>query len=74
MQENEQIKQIKNWVEQIKTMQNPQYGMEMLMKQNPQIQQTVELVNSMGVSPKQAFIQLAKMKGVSPEQIINMLK
>lgn len=55
-------------------MQNPQYGMEMLMKQNPQIQQTVELVNSMGVSPKQAFIQLAKMKGVSPEQIINMLK
>ena len=46
----------------------------MLAQQNPQVQQIMNLINSMGTSPQQAFMQLAKMRGVNPEQIISMLK
>ena len=73
-QENEQLNQIKGWIEQIKNMKNPEQGFQMLAQQNPQVQQIMNLINSMGTSPQQAFMQLAKMRGVNPEQIISMLK
>lgn len=55
-------------------MPNPEQGLQILTQQNPQIQQTLNLINSMGTSPQQAFMQLAKMKGVDPNLIISMLK
>ena len=65
-----QIKQIANL---FKSSANPQQLISNLMNQNPQIRQVMNMVQSSGKSPKDLFYELAKQKGVDPNQIINML-
>lgn len=45
-----------------------------MMKNNPQIQNVIGIVNQYGGDPKQAFYSLAAQKGVDPEQILGVLK
>lgn len=68
------MNQIKNWVNQLKGMSNPNEGLKMLISQNPQLQQVMNLIQQSGGNPKQAFMKMAQMKGINPQQIINMLK
>lgn len=54
---------------------NPQQLLQMLMQQNPQMQQMMATMQNMarGKSPQEFFTQLAKQNGVN-EQNMNMLK
>lgn len=53
---------------------NPQQIMQMLMQQNPQMQQTLVMLQNMaqGKSPKEFFSQLARQNGVN-EQNMQMI-
>ncbi len=55
----------------LRTISNPQQALNNLIKENPQIQQLMQLSNN---DPKQAFYSLAKEKGIDPDYILNMLK
>jgi hypothetical protein len=48
--------------------------LQSIVSQNPQMQQVMTMINSFGGDPKTAFYNMAKQKGVDPNQIINMLK
>lgn len=68
------MNQIKNWVNQLKGMSNPNEGLKMLISQNPQLQQVMNLIQQSGGNPKQAFMKMAQARGINPQQIITMLK
>lgn len=54
---------------------NPASMMQYLMNTNPQVATIMNLVNTKyGGDPKAAFYDLAKQKGVDPNQILSMLK
>ena len=58
----------------IKNSKNPQQMLMNMAQQNPQTKQIIDMINSSGQSPKDLFYQMAKQKGVDPNQILNMLK
>ena len=53
---------------------NPQAMLQNMMSSNPQMKQVMDLVNQSGGDPREAFYNLAKQKGVNPEEILNLLK
>lgn len=53
---------------------NPQQLLANLVNQNPQMRQVIQLVNSSGKSPKDLFYQLAKQRGVDPNEILKQLQ
>jgi hypothetical protein len=48
--------------------------MQQLIGQNPQMQQVMQIINQNGGDPKAAFYNLAKQKGIDPDEILSMLK
>lgn len=68
---NNSIKQMMNL---LKNSNNPQALLQMMINQNPQLQQVMNLINQNGGDAKQTFYALAKQKGVNPDDILNMLK
>ena len=50
---------------------NPQQVMQMLMQQNPQMQQNLAVLQNMakGKNPQEFFTQLAKQNGVSDQNL-----
>jgi len=68
------IQQIKNMMNMVKGAQNPQMMLQNMINQNPQMQQIMNLVKQSGGDPKTAFYNLAKQKGIDPNQILNMLR
>lgn len=61
------VKQMMNFV---KTAKNPQAALTQLANSNPQVKQVLQLAGS---NPKQAFYDLARQKGINPDDIIKML-
>lgn len=57
-------------VNNLKSLSNPQGYINNILKNNPQVSQ---LLNQYG-SPKQAFMNVAKQKGVDPSTIINLFR
>ena len=53
---------------------NPQSMLQSLLASNPQLGQVMNLVQQYNGDAKSAFYDLAKQKGVDPNEIINMLK
>lgn len=52
---------------------NPQQLLMNMAQQNPQIKQTLDMINNSNKSPKDLFYEMAKQKGVDPNQILSML-
>lgn len=57
-------------VSNFKSMSNPQGYINNVLRNNPQINQ---LVNQYG-NPKQAFMNVAKQRGINPNEILNLFK
>ena len=57
----------------LKNSKNPMQLLTNMASQNPQVKQTLEMINSSGQSPKDLFYAMAKQKGVDPNQILSML-
>ena len=55
---------------------NPQQIMQIMMQQNPQIQQQIAMLQNMakGKSPKDFFSQLAKQNGVSEQNMAQLMQ
>ena len=55
---------------------NPQQVMQMLMQQNPQIQQQLSILQNMsnGKNPKEFFSQLARQNGVNEQNMAQLMQ
>ena len=65
---------IKQMMNNIRSSANPNAMLQSMMAKNPQLQQIMNFVRQSGGDPKTAFYNLAKQKGIDPQQILNMLK
>lgn len=68
------LSQIKNMMNMVKSAGNPQAMLQSMMQSNPQIKQVMDIVNKSGGDPKTAFYKMAEEKGVDPEEILAMLR
>ena len=68
------LQQIKNMMNMFKGAKNPQQMLTNMANQNPQMKQIIDMVNNSNKSPKDLFYDMAKQKGVDPNQIISMLQ
>lgn len=73
-QPSNNLSQIKNMMNMVKSVGNPQAMLQMLIQNNPQMRQVMTLINQSGGDPKAAFYKLAQEKGIDPQQILDMLK
>ena len=58
----------------VRVAQNPGMMLQAIAQNNPQLKQVIDLVNKSGGDPRSAFYQMAKDRGVDPNQILNLLK
>ena len=66
------FQQLKNLYGMMQNAQNPQAFLQNLARQNPQLQQVMQMCNS--TNPRDVFYALCKQKGVNPDEILNQLK
>ena len=71
---NNNLSQIKNMMNMIRSARNPQAMLQAMMQNNPQMRQVMDLISQSGGDPKAAFYKLAQEKGIDPQQILDMLK
>lgn len=55
------------------SLSNPQMAMNQMLMSNPRVQQALSFVKQAGNNPQKAFINLAKQKGINPQEFINEL-
>ena len=48
--------------------------LNLMAQKNPALRQAMDYVGKSGGDPKKAFYELAKQKGVNPDEILKMLK
>lgn len=65
---------VKQMMDMVRSAKNPGAVMQMLVNNNPQMAQVMQVVQQNGGDPKTAFYNLAKQRGVDPEQILSMLR
>lgn len=68
------MSKIKEMANLIKSSKNPQAMIQNMMAQNPQMKQAMDLINQNGGDAKKVFYDMAKQKGVNPNDILNMFK
>lgn len=73
-QMNQSIQQIKNMMSMVQMSANPQIALQNIVNQNPNLQNILNLANSNGANLQQVFYNMAKQKGVNPEDVINALR
>lgn len=66
------IAQIKNMMNMLNGVNNPQQVLNMVAQKNPQMKQVMDMCN--GKNPQEVFYALCKEKGVNPDDILNQLK
>jgi beta-N-acetylglucosaminidase len=73
-QQNSQMQQIKNMANMLKGSKNPQQMLQMAAQQNPQVSQVMNMLSGSGMSAKDMFYNIAKQRGINPDDVINNLK
>lgn len=68
------ISQIKNMMQMVRSAGNPQAMLQSMASQNPQVKQVIDLIQKDGGDAKKAFYDLAQQKGVDPDAIIKTLQ
>lgn len=68
------IDQIRTLMNSVRNAQNPRMMMEQMIQSNPQFQSVMNLVRQNGGDPKTAFYNLARQRGVNPDEILSLLK
>lgn len=63
--------QIKNMMKLVKSNGSPTQLLQSMSQNNPQLKQVMTMVN--GKNPKDVFYELAKQKGVNPEDVLKEL-
>lgn len=73
-QANNNLSQIKQMMNMVRSAGNPQAMLQSMVQNNPQMRQVMDIVNQSGGDPKTAFYKMAEEKGVDPDQVLSMLK
>lgn len=73
-QQPNNLGQLKAMMNTIKGAQNPMNMIDSLAQNNPVMKNVSDAIKSANGNPKDAFYQMAKQKGVDPNQILNMMK
>ena len=68
------LQPIKQMMNMVRNARNPQAMLQMMAQSNPQLQQTLALVEKAGNDPRKAFYALAEQKGINPQEILDALK
>ena len=68
------LSNIKNLMNTVKGIQNPQQMMATLAQSNPQLRNVLSLVQNSNMSPKDLFYKMAREKGVNPDDILKALQ
>jgi len=55
------------------SLSNPQTMMNQMLMNNPNVQQALTFIKQAGNNPQTAFMNLAKQKGINPQEFINEL-
>jgi len=55
------------------SLSNPQAMMNQMLMNNPNVQQALTFIKQAGNNPQTAFMNLAKQKGVNPQEFMNEL-
>jgi hypothetical protein len=66
------IKQVKQMMNALRTMQNPQQAMQQMIGQNPQLKSIMQMCN--GKNPKDVFYAECEKQGIDPESILSQLR
>ena len=65
------LNQVKQMMNMIRSAGNPQMMVQNMLSQNPQVS---NLINQYGGDPQRAFYALCEQKGVNPQEFIKALK
>ncbi len=65
-----QLQNLKNLFSIVKNSNNPTAMLNQMLMNNPQLKQAMDYINSNGGDARQAFFNLAKQKGIDPEEIL----
>ena len=65
---------IRQMMNMVRAAQNPQLAINKLIMNNPQMKQVMDLVKKHGGDPMTALRKEAEAAGISPEEILGMLK
>ena len=68
------LNKIKQMMNLFKGANNPQQLLANMLSQSPQMRDVVQLVNNSGKTPKDVFYELARQKGVDPNEILRQLQ
>lgn len=63
--------QIRNMINTVRSMGNPQAMVQQMAQNNPQVRQ---ILQQYGGDPKRAFYGLAQQAGIDPDELLGMLK
>lgn len=64
---------VKQLVNQLRTVSNPQTFLMNTLSQNPNVQQALQYIQQNGGDPKAALTKLAQEQGLDPEAIMNSI-
>ena len=65
---------VRQMMSMVRTAQNPQLMLNQIVMNNPQMRQVMDLVQKHGGDPMTALRKEAEAAGISPEEILGMLK
>lgn len=72
--QTQQMNPIKRLMNTIKFATNPNQALADAINSNPQMAQLLLAMKQSGKNPKDLFYELAKQKGVDPEEILKQLR
>lgn len=64
--------ELRNMMQTIKTVSNPQAAFNQMAQNNPAMQQVMQMCN--GRDPQQVFYEMCKQRGVDPESVLSQLR
>lgn len=62
---------LKQMIDMFKSSNNPQMLLQNMLRSNPRVQQLIQQCDG---DPKTAFYNLARQRGINPDDILNMFK
>ena len=66
--------QVRQMISVLKSSGNPQAMLNQLIQTNPNMQQVMEIIRQYGGDADRAFLEIAKQKGIDPQEILDLMK
>ena len=64
---------VKQMASAVKAARDPQAALAGMMRNNPQMQQVMKIVEQHGNDPMKAFREMAEENGLDPDEILSMI-